>query len=356
MLLTSTRARHRRSYDGVSTDATAPRARAVKATSAVRRRRQPREVVGVDVLDEVAELVDDLLRLLLGLGGRLLADLVEQLLGGEHRGRRSARRGRWRRTAGWTCTVSVAVGAAQVQLGEVRVVAHLGDDDLLEGDAELGERLDEQVVGQRPGRRRPPRGRSGSPSPRACRCRSAAGGGARSARAAGPSACWPGPRPGPRRAPAAPRRRAYRAAAPRTAVGAAAAVRARGTGAARRASSPPRSLAPSASSSSSWRGASAAGLRVALAQQRHDQLLVQAGLALDRRAPRPQVPGIDAGAQEPAGGGGDLDGVLAVQLAVLARRLAITPYSSSCGELVAGHRRHRAQLVAVDEHTRQQSR
>src|SRR5215208_2553334 len=35
------------------------------------------EVLGVDVLDEVAELVDDLLRLLFRLGSRLLTDLVE---------------------------------------------------------------------------------------------------------------------------------------------------------------------------------------------------------------------------------------------------------------------------------------
>ena len=74
-------------------------------------------------------------------------------------------------------TVSVPLGAAQVQLGEVRVVAHLGDDDLLERRRRARCSVcDEQVVGQRTGRRRRPRGRSGSTSPPACRCRSAAGG------------------------------------------------------------------------------------------------------------------------------------------------------------------------------------
>ena len=38
-------------------------------------------------------------------------------------------------------TVASAVGA-QVQLGEERVVAHLGDDDLLELGAERGEQVD----------------------------------------------------------------------------------------------------------------------------------------------------------------------------------------------------------------------
>ena len=76
-----------------------------------------------------------------------------------------------------------------------------------------------------------------------------------------------------------------------------------------------RSLAPSASSSSSWaaRLARACGLR--WRSTRQDQLLVQPGLALDRRPPRPQVAGIDAGAQEPAGGRGDLDRVVAVEVA-----------------------------------------
>ena len=106
-------------------------------------------------------------------------------------------------------------------------------------------------------------------------------------------------------------------------------VRARTAGAPRRASARCAACAPRASSSSSCRVACGPGLRVALAQRRQDQLLVQADLALDRRAPRPQVAGVDAGAQEPAGGGGDLDRVLAVQVGARACAWAMTPYSSS---------------------------
>ena len=114
-----------------------------------------------------------------------------------------------------------------------------------------------------------------------------------------------------------------------------------------------RSRAPRASSSPRCVAAWRAGLRVALAQHRHDELLVEAGLALDRRPPRPQVAGVDAGAQEAAGGGGDLDRLVAVQVA--ARALRDDAVLLELGELVRGHRRHRAQLVAVDEHAGQQA-
>ena len=62
------------------------------------------------------------------------------------------------------------------------------------------------------------------------------------------------------------------------------------------------------------RGGLRSGLRVALAQHRHDELLVEAGLALDRCPPRPQVAGVDAGAQEAAGRGGDLHRLVAVEV------------------------------------------
>jgi hypothetical protein len=71
-----------------------------------------------------------------------LADEVEELLGGEHRGiaahgegNRVGRAARHDRQLG--------VGPAQVQLGVVRVVAHLRDDDPLERHAELLQRLHE---------------------------------------------------------------------------------------------------------------------------------------------------------------------------------------------------------------------
>src|SRR4051794_4759752 len=135
------RRRHRRSYVDVRKATLGPIPAPVKRTCSG-------EVVGVDVLDEVAELVEDLLRLLLGLRRRLLADLVEELLGGEQRrlaahGQGDGVRGTARQHR------DLASGAAQVELREVGVVTHLGDDDLLELDAELGQGLDEEVVGQR---------------------------------------------------------------------------------------------------------------------------------------------------------------------------------------------------------------
>src|SRR5829696_10320130 len=105
--------RHVRSYADVSE-------RPYGRPPAPSRGRLSGEVLRADVLDEVAELVDDLLGLLLGLGRRLLADLVEELLGGEQRGRAShGERDRVRGPAGDHRDAVLRV--AQVELGEVRV-------------------------------------------------------------------------------------------------------------------------------------------------------------------------------------------------------------------------------------------
>ncbi len=83
-----------------------------------------------------------------GSGAGLLADEVEELLGGQHRG--VAAHGEGDGVGGAARhDRQLGVGSAQVQLGVVRVVAHLGDDDALERDAELVQRLHEQVVGER---------------------------------------------------------------------------------------------------------------------------------------------------------------------------------------------------------------
>ena len=182
------------------------------------------------------------------------------------------------------------------------------------GDAELGERGDEQVVGQRPGRLDPlqrvvDRRRLGRPD--VDRQQAAPPDGlaqqdhGRVGRDLDPDADElerHHTASVPRRPPPQPSERA-------------AAVRARTAGAPWRAGVAVAELgAEGVRARRVGVVASARACGVALAQQRHDQLLVQADLAFDRRAPRPQVPGIDAGAQEPAGGGGDLDRVLAVQL------------------------------------------
>ena len=91
------------------------------------RRTSDAEVFGADVLDEVLELVDDLVGVLLGLGRGFLADGVDEFVARvdrrftAHRQRdrigRPSRDHRARRRG------------LQVDLGEVRAVADLGDDD-----------------------------------------------------------------------------------------------------------------------------------------------------------------------------------------------------------------------------------
>ena len=72
------------------------------------------------MLDEVAELVEDLGLFLLGLGRRFLADLVEQGFRGEQR--RGATHGEGDGVGEGPARQhgEVALGLAQVQLGEVR--------------------------------------------------------------------------------------------------------------------------------------------------------------------------------------------------------------------------------------------
>ena len=96
-------------------------------------------------------------------------------------------------------------------------------------------------------------------------------------------------------------------------------------------------------------------LRVALAERRQDQLLVQTDLALDGGSPRPEVTGVDAGAQESAGRGGDLDRFVTEEVgrALAALHDAVLLERLELGECDPGHRR---QFLAVDDDAREQPR
>ena len=114
-----------------------------------------------------------------------------------------------------------------------------------------------------------------------------------------------------------------------------------------------RSLVPSAVELFEPGGGLPSRLGVALAQHRQDELLVQAGFALDGRPPRPQVAGVDAGAQEPACGRSDLHRVVPVEIADPGARRD-DAVVLELGELFECDRRHRAQLLTVDQNAREQ--
>src|SRR5215207_4475498 len=95
------------------------------------------EVVGVDVLDEVPELLQDLVFALVVARGGHLAGLVEHLLGGEDR-----RAGAHREGDGVGLKRRhdvVAISDLEVELGVERVLDELGDGDTHERRAELGD-------------------------------------------------------------------------------------------------------------------------------------------------------------------------------------------------------------------------
>lgn len=109
------------------------------------------EVVGGDVLDEITELVDDLLGLLLLLGnGGYLTDLVDQFIGGEQRSVASHGEGNGVGGTGRDDDRRL-IPPNEVELGEVRVLTHLGDHDAIQAGLEGLECPHEQIVGQRAG-------------------------------------------------------------------------------------------------------------------------------------------------------------------------------------------------------------
>ena len=108
------------------------------------------EVLGADVLDEVLEFVDDLRCVVVRFRNRFLTDLVDQLVRREQR--RCAPDGQRDRVGRSSRDHLGASRRVEMQFGVVGAVTHLGDDHAGDRGVEFTEHVEEQVVGQRPGR------------------------------------------------------------------------------------------------------------------------------------------------------------------------------------------------------------
>src|SRR3954452_24441075 len=104
------------------------------------------EVLGCDLVEEVLELLDDLL-LVLDVVLELDRRLGDDVLGGEDRG--AGAHGQGQGVAGPRVDLELAPVRLQRDRGEERVLAQLGDRDLLAGDVELAEHVAQQVVRHR---------------------------------------------------------------------------------------------------------------------------------------------------------------------------------------------------------------
>jgi hypothetical protein len=111
---------------------------------------QSGEIFGVDLVEEVLELVDDLSGVFFGFFRGLLAVLVEEFVASEQR--RATANSESNRIGGPGGDDLVAVGGREVYLGIKRALDHLGDDHLVERCTQFVDGCEKQIVGERPGR------------------------------------------------------------------------------------------------------------------------------------------------------------------------------------------------------------